>query len=325
MVVASGGPSAPQARPPAHHALGLKPVVQSNRRHRLGAVTVKIAGKHDTGCLGHNSSLQRHTSKDTNGDQQSHHGNAVGWAAAVNDPEIEPGPHDAAQHPTYAHEIGARLRRDVLPPLIDGSASPTSRSYWRAPFDAPSRPCADRVSHGAMAARADSVISHLPALLTDLTRHGDDTDPDRFGRLRPSGRYALVPSHRRATLWLLSVMISGEFGRRSVCPFWARPTGTYGRCPMSMSPRVPGHLSPGRAPRAGVPCAAASASEPPRPLPDPLGNSRYRGGRRTALRRARGWGELIRLLSTAATFRISVYQECGYHHYQTCSHSRSYA
>jgi hypothetical protein len=42
------------------------------------------------------------------------------------------------------------------------------------------------------ASDTESVISHLPALLTDLTRRGDDTDPDRFGRLRPSGRYALV-------------------------------------------------------------------------------------------------------------------------------------
>jgi hypothetical protein len=38
------------------------------------------------------------------------------------------------------------------------------------------------------ASDTESVISHLPALLTDLTRRGDDTDPDRFGRLRPSGR-----------------------------------------------------------------------------------------------------------------------------------------
>jgi hypothetical protein len=75
---------------------------------------VKIAGKHDTGCLGHNSSLQRHTSKDTNGDQQSHHGNAVGWAAAVNDPEIEPGPQDAAQRPTYA----SRDRRATPPGCV---------------------------------------------------------------------------------------------------------------------------------------------------------------------------------------------------------------
>jgi hypothetical protein len=37
-------------------------VVHSNRRHGLGAVTVKIADKHDTCCLGHNSSVQRHTS-----------------------------------------------------------------------------------------------------------------------------------------------------------------------------------------------------------------------------------------------------------------------
>jgi hypothetical protein len=37
-------------------------VVQSNRRHGLGAVTMKIARKHDTRCLGHNSSLQRPTS-----------------------------------------------------------------------------------------------------------------------------------------------------------------------------------------------------------------------------------------------------------------------
>jgi hypothetical protein len=35
--------------------------VHSNRRHGVGAVTVKIAGKHDPCCLGHNSSLQRHT------------------------------------------------------------------------------------------------------------------------------------------------------------------------------------------------------------------------------------------------------------------------
>jgi hypothetical protein len=38
------------------------------------------------------------------------------------------------------HKIGARLRQGVSPPLIDGSASPTSRTYWRAPFDAPSHP-----------------------------------------------------------------------------------------------------------------------------------------------------------------------------------------
>jgi hypothetical protein len=37
-------------------------VVHSNRRHGLGAVTMKIARKHDTRCLGHNSSLQRPTS-----------------------------------------------------------------------------------------------------------------------------------------------------------------------------------------------------------------------------------------------------------------------
>jgi hypothetical protein len=37
-------------------------VVHSNRRHGLGAVTVNIAGKHDTRCLSHSSSLQRHTS-----------------------------------------------------------------------------------------------------------------------------------------------------------------------------------------------------------------------------------------------------------------------
>ena len=37
-------------------------VVHSNRRHGLGAVTVKIAGKHDPCCLGHDSSLQRHSS-----------------------------------------------------------------------------------------------------------------------------------------------------------------------------------------------------------------------------------------------------------------------
>jgi hypothetical protein len=36
-------------------------VVHSNRRHGLGAVTVKIAGKHDPCCFGHNSSLPRHT------------------------------------------------------------------------------------------------------------------------------------------------------------------------------------------------------------------------------------------------------------------------
>jgi hypothetical protein len=37
-------------------------VVHSNRRHGLGAITVKIARKHDQCCLGHNSSLQRHAS-----------------------------------------------------------------------------------------------------------------------------------------------------------------------------------------------------------------------------------------------------------------------
>ena len=37
-------------------------IVHSNRRHGLGAVTVKIADKHDQCCLGHNSSLQRRTS-----------------------------------------------------------------------------------------------------------------------------------------------------------------------------------------------------------------------------------------------------------------------
>jgi hypothetical protein len=37
-------------------------VVYANRRDGLGPVTVKIAGKHDTCCLGHDSSLQRHTS-----------------------------------------------------------------------------------------------------------------------------------------------------------------------------------------------------------------------------------------------------------------------
>jgi hypothetical protein len=37
-------------------------VVHSNRRHGLAAVTVKIAGKHDTCCLSHNTSVQRHTS-----------------------------------------------------------------------------------------------------------------------------------------------------------------------------------------------------------------------------------------------------------------------
>src|SRR5918995_3632812 len=37
-------------------------VVHSNRRHGLAAVTVKIARKHDARCLGHNSSLQRHSS-----------------------------------------------------------------------------------------------------------------------------------------------------------------------------------------------------------------------------------------------------------------------
>jgi hypothetical protein len=42
-------------------------VVHSNRRHGLGAVTVKIADKHDTRLLGHNSSLQRHTSNGPTG------------------------------------------------------------------------------------------------------------------------------------------------------------------------------------------------------------------------------------------------------------------
>jgi hypothetical protein len=36
-------------------------VVHSNRRHGLGAVTVKIAGKHDTCCLSHDTSVQRQT------------------------------------------------------------------------------------------------------------------------------------------------------------------------------------------------------------------------------------------------------------------------
>ena len=134
-------------------------VVQSNRRHRLGAVTVKIAGKHDTGCLGHNSSLQRHTSKDTNGDQQSHHGNAVGWAAAVNDPEIEPGPQDAAQRPTYASRdrratppgyVAAPHRRlgvAHLPHIVAGAVRRPSRP--REPSGSATEP---------WQARADSVI-----------------------------------------------------------------------------------------------------------------------------------------------------------------------
>jgi SagB-type dehydrogenase family enzyme len=37
-------------------------VVHANRGHGLGAVTVKIAGKHDTCCLSHDTSVQRHTS-----------------------------------------------------------------------------------------------------------------------------------------------------------------------------------------------------------------------------------------------------------------------
>jgi hypothetical protein len=37
-------------------------VVHSNRRHGLGAVTVKIAGQHDPCCLSHDTSVQRHTS-----------------------------------------------------------------------------------------------------------------------------------------------------------------------------------------------------------------------------------------------------------------------
>jgi hypothetical protein len=37
-------------------------VVHSNRRHGLGAVTVQIAGKHDTCCLSHDTSVQRYTS-----------------------------------------------------------------------------------------------------------------------------------------------------------------------------------------------------------------------------------------------------------------------
>jgi hypothetical protein len=35
-------------------------VVHPNRRHGLGAITVKIAGEDDPCCLGHDSSLQRH-------------------------------------------------------------------------------------------------------------------------------------------------------------------------------------------------------------------------------------------------------------------------
>jgi hypothetical protein len=37
-------------------------VVHSNRGHGLGAVTVKIAGKHDPCCLSHDTSVQRYTS-----------------------------------------------------------------------------------------------------------------------------------------------------------------------------------------------------------------------------------------------------------------------
>lgn len=36
-------------------------VVNANRRHRLGAVTVKIAGKYDKCCLSHDTSVQRQT------------------------------------------------------------------------------------------------------------------------------------------------------------------------------------------------------------------------------------------------------------------------
>jgi hypothetical protein len=38
-------------------------VVHSNRRHGLGAVTVKIAGKNDTCCLSHNPSLERNSAE----------------------------------------------------------------------------------------------------------------------------------------------------------------------------------------------------------------------------------------------------------------------
>jgi hypothetical protein len=89
-------------------------VVQSNRRDGLGAVTMKIARKHDTGGLSHNSSLQRHTLKWplTCNQHRDHRSVALtpretgGYQR-----EIAPARRDAAQRSTYA----ARDRRAAPP------------------------------------------------------------------------------------------------------------------------------------------------------------------------------------------------------------------
>jgi hypothetical protein len=87
-------------------------VVHSNRRHGLGAVTVKIADKHDPCCLGHDSSLQRHTSDEP--------------LVAIQTATIYPAP-----SPRLTNQPRRRSRRGPQP----GS----SRSRVDAPLDAVGR------------------------------------------------------------------------------------------------------------------------------------------------------------------------------------------
>jgi hypothetical protein len=112
-------------------------------------------------------------------------------------------------------------------------------------------PCHD----GATAARSSARPPHTAGLTARRTAGPISwpagTDPaSRNRRTRvPTpleiGRYALVPSHRRTTQRLLSAMLSAVWGRRFVCPFWARPTADHDphlrMRGVPLRPRVPLH------------------------------------------------------------------------------------
>jgi hypothetical protein len=162
-------------------------VVHSNCRHGLGAVTVKITDKHDPCCLGHNSSLQRHTTDEPLAAIPNSNGQSIsprsGWPRAT-----------ARMAPTaeHRHPTDDDLVEDAhVEALLDGAGHALStpsviKVNGASSRDQPSRPLWVTTSTGTLRdlTQRDTPAGRLPELTESVS------GLDGGGRARIAGRRA---------------------------------------------------------------------------------------------------------------------------------------